>query len=939
MADTIKGKLIWQGEGKSRKRLLSWTNKQGAMTIPNRFPDSQLAAGLRDDQESEIEVDLELDNGQPRRIRRAGQPWQAPAPAAAPAGNPERPAPPDRRGNRGRGNRPSTRNDESRRENMPNERPTLSPEFHNPYNFVPAVPRPNELAGELGDRKPSGHDRFHATLLSGKLCVKMTVETPLLLMDTAKVEVEEEGSDYAKKDHKTFPVRVGAGGKPDINPTAVKGMLRSAYEAVTNSRLSVFTKHNERLAFRAEVNEGLFVVPARIEAGKIVFYTGFSDIETTDGGPKITARRFVHGKEQIDRQSQYAAWIDMYATGRFEYENGKPVFSLSRRTLPETGLPLHSRKVWAWIEQFKHRRRPFTYWKVMKLAYEESNLGPMPGKTPEAISSQPKKVEGYICNTGKTMKNKHDERFFFGKNAKHHVDLEQRHVESWNQLIKNYRQQHERDYDSPPKEESSGEKYSLEWSRHIQRTGMSEALGTEPLACEELKEEALCYARVKWNSSKGDFEVTELYPVIISRRLHKLAPAQLLPEELQPAQNLADLSPADRVFGWVNQKGQGAYRGQLRIGAIECKTPKEEAVTSLTEDAELQQKELGLPLAILGAPKPQQGRFYVAENKNGKAQEYRLTNEQAGYTDEIRYKEDGEEKVKQLDKGLRGRKVYPHHANLPRESSENAKDGHWDKPTSSEMKEAHWRQGFFKEYRRPQDTDGNEQRDKQNRSVQAWVERGTVFEFDVHFINLSAVEFGALLWLLRLNDGKGEPDHFFRLGGGKPFGFGSVTLELKGCDVRDGAAWRRYYESFSVAGEPDYRNGNSFSVEDESNKDKSDAEELVNAYQSAVREAYKDSLLTAQQDGAPKTDPDKLSDFVRISFIAAFLRAATGFETGRPIHYPRARHPNEHDRLTHPVPHVDGLAYEWFVENNRKGRQYALPDLETDKGLPLWNKQ
>jgi hypothetical protein len=261
------------------------------------------------------------------------------------------------------------------------------------------------------------------------------------------------------------------------------------------------------------------------------------------------------------------------------------------------------------------------------------------------------------------------------------------------------------------------------------------------------------------------------------------------------------------------------------------------------------------------------------------------------------------------------------------------------------MKEAHWKQGFFKAYRRPQDIDENEQRDKQNRSVKAWVERGTEFEFDMHFINLSAVELGALLWLLKLNDGKIAPDHFFRLGGGKPFGFGSVTLELKGCDVRDGAAWHRYYESLSVVDGTDYRADKSFLVEDESNKDKSNAAELVKAYQSAVQVAYEDALLTAQQDGAPKTEPDKLPDFKDISFIAAFLRAATGFETGRPIHYPRAKQysvPYEPpDEPTHPVePHAEGLAYEWFVENNKEGRRLVLPDLEADKGLPLfWHKK
>ncbi|GIW92469.1 MAG: hypothetical protein KatS3mg110_0510 [Pirellulaceae bacterium] len=60
-----------------------------------------------------------------------------------------------------------------------------------------------------------------------------------------------------------------------------------------------------------------------------------------------------------------------------------------------------------------------------------------------------------------------------------------------------------------------------------------------------------------------------LYPVNISRKLFDVAPLDLLPESLRPADAISKLSPADRVFGWVNQEGKGAYRGQIRIGPVE----------------------------------------------------------------------------------------------------------------------------------------------------------------------------------------------------------------------------------------------------------------------------------------------------------------------------------------------------------------------------------
>lgn len=48
----------------------------------------------------------------------------------------------------------------------------------------------------------------------------------------------------------------------------------------------------------------------------------------------------------------------------------------------------------------------------------------------------------------------------------------------------------------------------------------------------------------------------------------------------------------------------------------------------------------------------------------------------------------------------------------------------------------------------------------------------------MRFLNLSAVELGALAWLLSL-----PKEHFFRFGGGKPLGFGSVRLDLESHEI------------------------------------------------------------------------------------------------------------------------------------------------------------
>jgi CRISPR-associated protein (TIGR03986 family) len=274
----------------------------------------------------------------------------------------------------------------------------------------------------------------------------------------------------------------------------------------------------------------------------------------------------------------------------------------------------------------------------------------------------------------------------------------------------------------------------------------------------------------------------------------------------------------------------------------------------------------GLPLAILAAPKPQQGRFYVASSPNGEAQPDGLTKEGAGYSDR---------------KGLRGRKTYPHHRALP--------SHHWENPLEDRTQS---KNGPWQEYRRPV-KNGNEQRDSQNRSVLGWVKPGATFSFDIHVMNLSKVEVGALLWLLNLPE-----NHFHRFGGGKPLGFGSVRLTIESCDLRTGESMRDKYTSWSPnAGASD------------------PSKDAIASFKEAVIRAYP----TATGNG-----------FEQVSFIKAFLTACSGFDDKLPLHYPRAT-PDGRPGPSSP----DGESFTWFVENERMGQCHALGDLAMDEGLPV----
>jgi CRISPR-associated protein (TIGR03986 family) len=738
------------------------------------------------------EVEFERVSGQPKKIREAGGKFVAPG-----AKGRARPQPAGRRA-AAPGRQPLE---------AASGGPRAGYRFHNPYNFIPAPPR-RVQDPDLGDREPVKQDRYEAGRFTGCICVRMRVVTPLLILDPEKRQESANG-------HQTFPVLTGADGKPLIAASSVRGMLRSAYEAITNSRFCRFSdEYKSPLAYRMEARDGLRMIPARISNGKIHLLTGTSKIKE-DGTPD---------------GPMYAAWLPRYRNG--EVSRHAPRYG-------DGGLPEHGHEVVCKIQRVRHRRGRFEYWYWKVIEIQRASEATQAG-----AGEQLKLVRGWVCITNANINRKHDERVFFQDEEGEKLGafpLSEALKKQWRALIENYQKLHREDIEArrrlgrQPWEYLGDQPGQTAWSRHVYEEGY-----------EELREGTLCYARL----SADKKSVEALYPIIISRELYECSPWELLDPSLRPAARIEELSPADRVFGWVRTEPPGAdgqARGLVRVGPVRCET--EDAILEFNRP---------LPLAILSTPKPQQGRFYVAKSLDGEAQENGLSKQKAGYC---------------RSKGLRGRKVYPHHANLP--------ERHWENPVEDRTQ-----QGLpYQEYRRPQ-LNGREQQDSQNRSVHGWVKAGAVFRFDLYVENLSLVELGALLWLLKLPE-----NHYLRLGGGRPLGFGSVRLEMESCDLRTPEGLKAWYSQWH--GDVAQRDPTGQAIE---------------AFRKAVLRAY----------GGEK------GRFETVPFIAAFLRACRGFEDKFPIHYPRVS----------PAPDPAGENYRWFVQNER-GQKYALPDLVEDTGLPL----
>jgi CRISPR-associated protein (TIGR03986 family) len=789
-----------------------------------------------------VEVEFEKVGGQPKKIREVGAAFDPPRTGVT----------------QNNGPRQMGQYRELHREaphhQAPRERIDMQPDFHNPYNFIPAPPR-NIGDPDIGDHIPATQDRFHPDKITGRIRIGMEAITPLLVPDPNSCRIDVNG-------HKTFALLRDNDKKPLIPSSSLRGMLRSAYEAVTNSRLGRFPNkdHSNRLAYRMDVNEGLRLIPARIENGQIHLLTGSSTIG--QGGVP-------------NGRLQYAAWLKRYS-GANKSTNHALKYS-------DNGfLPKHGEEVECIVELIQHHHwnryqnnhiPDFKYWKVraiVKAGSQLPNISPTPptnsinGRTWHNSMGSLEQIHGWVCITNANINKKHDERVFFRSTSSVSSSsfiLTDTHKTQWRQLIANYQAIHKDEIKKREKNNQAPDQYII--SNNSESPAISRHVYND--ADCELHDGALCYVRLT-HDQRG---IEALFPVMIARDLYNSSPWDLLHPSLYPASKLTDLSPADRVFGWVKSDSgqvqttpteQTAVRGLLRVGSLTCKSTVDDAVEIFSDS--------GLPLSILAAPKPQQGRFYVAKTQMGDAQDNGALKHEAGYLP---------------TKGLRGRKVYPHHNSIS--------ERHWDSPLEDRTQVP---QGPWQEYRRPKLEDV-EQRDEQNRSILEWVKPGCRFEFDIHVTNLSKMELGALLFLLNLPE-----NHFHRYGGGKPLGFGSVRLDILDCELQSGDALRKRYHSW-------------FS-KSESCSDNSISGEAFATFKDTVRRAYAQSLDER---------------FEQISFIKAFLRSCQGFDDHLPIHYPRAT-----DTGQPGPPNPKGESFKWFVANERNAPHYTLDDLDDDNGLP-----
>lgn len=443
-------------------------------------------------------------------------------------------------------------------------------EFLNPYNFVATPPR--DRNGALGDRVPDTHDRFHRDRFTGQIPITLTTRTPLLLPDQA-------GADPATKTQpKTAGTRRRGSGRdapPLLTGSTVKGVLRSAYEAITNSRYGVISEqHSLPVVVRQSAN-------SRVLNPAVVTHV-------RDGQILVTAVRRLGHKELRNLELDPTPWLPR--------ELGQELAT----ALELAGVDdLDCQEVDAWIHAQIHpgnKHHPaLPIWRVSDIA----PVGTLPNRpTPLARRERasPLKVRGRIHWTHATFpavtdpqdSSKHDERLFVTEildgpadfKPIHEFDVAE-HAPKYVEVIDSYIRAHEHDTDLRPYG-------SYVWARNRWHLTPGRTL----------------YIEFDGRSRR----VVNMTPAMISRVAFPATPAQMISDLHRRPTTLDDLSPADRVFGWTHpevgddaETGEStAYRANIRVDPPEC-----------AHGPAVSAHDAPVWLATLNSPKPQQFRFYT----------------------------------------------------------------------------------------------------------------------------------------------------------------------------------------------------------------------------------------------------------------------------------------------------------------------------------------
>lgn len=623
------------------------------------------------------------------------------------------------------------------------------PKIHAAANRIPVLRTNTALKNypELNDREPASLDHFPAHTWSGSIRFSITAKTPLVYgsvdEETNSISIPTEILDGSSDTPKEIPV---------LPATMVKSMLSNAFERVTTSRLRIFGNYSDPLTYRTDPAASQKLIPAIVDPSKskALLLTGthprLAEVDI------LTKNRFEKRLQTIPVMR--AATLRTEPGGQTEYAPGMTHESLLDMILPSNGAA--SRKIR--FDAKLVNNGSYAYWFIYAL-YSDDDDERKPifnenALTGEDLGETLTKQAGYVYLTTdpedlgqhrRTFNKKVSERVFFieDEQARKDVTIPQtttdhpspidRYLLTVQSYVDNWLDELERDPET-----------TRTPNRFI-RQHKAPHLKPPP--------SFLAYILVSKDLS-GDETVDTIVPISIGRDAYALSPLTVARRaNVAPPQNLSELSPADRLFGFVahcdnmSQKTEEkssltpSFKGRIFVTKVDYAGGGGVANPST------------LRLRPLLSPRPSSARRFLTRTNGANLNSVRIKVRRDQY-----FSHDPEQSL--------GATTYP----VDRNAWESV-----DKKT-----------GFpEKALKRASDSL------KTTSEVKKYVKAGTKFDATMRFEALTEFELAWLLWILDsanlvpraerqkpMSSAPSDKVGYLRLGTGKPLGLGVVQIDL-----------------------------------------------------------------------------------------------------------------------------------------------------------------
>lgn len=420
------------------------------------------------------------------------------------------------------------------------------PKIHTAANRIPVLRTDSQLRNlpELRDNEPTPLDHYKPHTWSGSIRFSITAKTPLV---------------YGNTDSQTGAISIptttqtNAGGTPHEVPilpaTMVKGMLSNAFERVTSSRLRVFGDHSEALTYRMDPAECQQLVPT------VAIPTKGEAILLTGTHPRLPVVKQQHNGRALPVMMAATLRTKQGANTRFAPGmNSQRLLAMIR---PQPGKRYRQVQFDAKLVD----NGTYAYWFIYALYTnsEQSQRVPIFDEntlTGEDLHQKITEQIGYVYLTtdpddllknSSTFAKKMAERVFFTETPtspetatippgkEYHPSP----VEKYFQILDSYSQNWDAETGNTP-------------NIFIRQSEMLLSSKTNSF---------LAYA-VLSESQEGDKIVDALVPISVGRNAYAMSPLALAQRShVAPAKQLSELSPADRVFGYVAYSDRSAPGG------------------------------------------------------------------------------------------------------------------------------------------------------------------------------------------------------------------------------------------------------------------------------------------------------------------------------------------------------------------------------------------